>query len=598
MIMLNGLANGLGLLLLLPTMPSPQRIALSPSPNALFLAYPPANHQTTSDRIFLIGTAPPTGSVTVNGQVINRNRFGHFAPTFPLKLGENQFVLSHGEQVLRLTVTRVPTSPPLPTGLTFAPDSLEPAVDVARLAGERVCFAAIAPPNATVNVRLGSQTLPLPEQTQVTDLPPNMGVLTQQNQPDPRSGAGHYQGCTVVQWGNGQVVQPQFSLTIGGQTLTQASPGKVEQLDPARLPVVQVISEQGTARTGPSTDHSRLTPLPKGTRAQVTGRHGDWLRLDYGAWIRQRETQELTNALPPQTVIRSLRAQTLGDRTQLVFPLQVPVPISVEQQDDRFTLTLYNTTAQTDTIRLDDNPLIRRLDWQQTTPSQVQYTLWLKSRQQWGYGLRYDGSTLILSLRHAPARPTGQPLQGITIVLDPGHGGSEDLGARGPTGYPEKAVALTISQLVQAELQRRGATVVMTRTADVDVPLADRVAVINRVQPTLALSLHYNALPDNGDALKTQGISTFWYHPQAHSLAVFLHNYLTQRLKRPSAGVFWNNLALTRPAIAPTVLLELGFMIHPDEFEWIMDAAQQRQLAAAIADGIVAWTYSSHQNQQ
>ncbi len=598
MMMLHGLGISMGLLLLLPTVPPPQPMALSPSPTRLFVAYPPANHETTSDRIFLIGTAPPTGDVTVNGQVIPRNRFGHFAPTVPLQLGDNQFVLSHGGEVLRLTVTRVPTSPPVPTGLAFAPNSLEPAVDMARLAGERMCFGAIAPPKASVSVRLGSLTLPLVEQTQVTDLPPNMGVLTAQNQPDPRSGAGHYQGCTVLQWGNGQMVQPQFSLSLGGQTLTQASPGKVEQLDPARLAVVRVISEQGAARTGPSTDHSRLTPLPKGTRAVVTGRQGDWLRLDYGAWIRQRETETLANALPPQTVIRSLRAQTLGDRTQLLFPLQVAVPITVEQQDDRFTLTLHNTTAQTDTIRLDDNPLIRRLDWQQTVPGQVQYTLWLKSRQQWGYSLRYDGSTLILSLRHPPTHPTGQPLQGITIVLDPGHGGPEDLGARGPTGYPEKAVALSISQLVQAELQRRGATVVMTRTTDVDVPLADRVDVINRVQPTLALSLHYNALPDNGDALKTQGISTFWYHPQAHSLAVFLHNYLTQRLKRPSAGVFWNNLALTRPAIAPTVLLELGYMIHPDEFEWIMDAGQQQQLASAIADGVVAWTYASYQKKQ
>jgi len=32
--------------------------------------------------------------------------------------------------------------------------------------------------------------------------------------------------------------------------------------------------------------------------------------------------------------------------------------------------------------------------------------------------------------------------------------------------------------------------------------------------------------------------------------------------------VFWNNLALTRPSVAPAVLLELGFMINPVEFEW------------------------------
>jgi N-acetylmuramoyl-L-alanine amidase len=96
-------------------------------------------------------------------------------------------------------------------------------------------------------------------------------------------------------------------------------------------------------------------------------------------------------------------------------------------------------------------------------------------------------------------------------------------------------------------------------------------------------------LPDNGDALKTQGVAAFWYNPQAHSLAVFLHNYLVKTLKRPSYGIFWNNLALTRPTVAPAVLMELGFMINPYEYEWIVNPTDQKKLARAIADGITEW---------
>jgi N-acetylmuramoyl-L-alanine amidase len=72
-------------------------------------------------------------------------------------------------------------------------------------------------------------------------------------------------------------------------------------------------------------------------------------------------------------------------------------------------------------------------------------------------------------------------------------------------------------------------------------------------------------------------------------LAVFLHNYLVDKLKRDSYGVFWNNLALTRPYIAPTILLEMGFMINPKEFEWISDRTSQAKLAKEIADGIKEW---------
>jgi N-acetylmuramoyl-L-alanine amidase len=81
----------------------------------------------------------------------------------------------------------------------------------------------------------------------------------------------------------------------------------------------------------------------------------------------------------------------------------------------------------------------------------------------------------------------------------------------------------------------------------------------------------------------------FWYHPQAHSLAVYLHNYLVTKLNRPTYGVFWNNLALTRPQIAPAILLELGFMTNPQEFEWITNPQAQQQLAQAIAEGVISW---------
>jgi N-acetylmuramoyl-L-alanine amidase len=174
-------------------------------------------------------------------------------------------------------------------------------------------------------------------------------------------------------------------------------------------------------------------------------------------------------------------------------------------------------------------------------------------------------------------------------LLDPGHGSANDKGSLGPTGYPEKDVALAVSQMVRQSLERQGAKVVMTREGDDDILPNDRAQKIVQVAPTIAISLHYNALPDGGDAWNTRGVGAFWYHPQSQGLAVFLHDYLVQKLGRPSYGVYWNNLALTRPAIAPSVLLELGFMINPNEFEWISNPQAQQQLAKTLAEGITLW---------
>lgn len=552
---------------------------------SLSVVYPPPQHSTSAEQIFLIGTAPPDGQVLVNGQVIPRSPGGHFAPSFPLQMGENVFNLRYNDQTITFKVTRVSNTPTIPSGVAFAPDSLTPERNIARLPNEPLCFSAVAPPNAQVAVKLSNQTIPLLPEAGV-NLPPNSAVLTFQNQPTTPE-ISPYLGCTrIAQPGN--LGTPTFQLSLDGKQVTQTSPAQVTILSPSQLQGIEVTAEEGVARTGPSTNYSRLTPLPKGTRAIVTGREGDWLRLDYGAWIRENETQAIAGTVPPTSIIRSISSREVPGATEVVFPLQTPVPISIEQDDQTLTLTLHNLVAQTDTIFIRESPVIKRLDWRQVTPESVEYTFRLKSEQQWGYDFRYEGTNLILSLAHPPQVTGNLPLSGVEILLDPGHGGNES-GSLGPTGIPEKVVNLTVSELLQQELLNRGATVYMTRETDVNVSLRERMDLIDEINPAIALSVHYNALPDSGDAMNTAGIGMFWYHPQAYSLAQFLHNYLVDNLNRPSYGVFWNNLALTRPHSAPSVLMELGFMINPNEFEWITNPEEQKQLAKVLADGIVEW---------
>lgn len=529
-------------------------------------------------------------------------------------MGENIFKLRHQDEEIILKINRTSNLPEIPEGVAFVEDSLQPKVNLSRLPGELVCFSAIAPPNGRVSVELGGETIRLSRQNQFLDLPSNFAVLTGNNQPIALE-ISKYQGCVEIgkifpvsnRRNQVNLGQPQYKLTLKGETVTQNAPGNITIISPAEFEIAEVTVDEGVARTGPSTTYSRLTPLPKGTRARITGREGDYLRLDYGGWIKVDETRTFKGKLPPQSFIRSASSRQIGEWTEVYFPLQIPVPVTVKQDNQSLTLTLHNTTAQTDTIRFDDSPLIERMDWEPVLSPMgeqqqaVQYTFHFKTNQQWGYKLRYEGTTLVLSLKHPPEIKevsessffgdifSPKPLAGMYILIDPGHGSENDLGAKGPTGYPEKDVNLVVSYLLQNELIKRGARVYMTRKSEEDLFPKDRVKMINEEEPDLAISVHYNALPDNGDAINTKGIGTFWYHPQAHSLAVFLHNYLVETLDRPSYGVFWNNLALTRPAVTPSILLELGFMINPVEFEWIVNPQEQRKLAVALADGIVEW---------
>lgn len=562
----------------------------------LSLVYPPPKHETIAEQIFFIGTASPDEPVLINGKAIaHRSASGHFAPSLPLKMGKNIFIVRQADQEIKLKVTRISNQPKIPQNLAFAPNSLTPSLDMNRLPNEPICVSAVAPPNTKVSAQIGRSKILLMPQIESVELTANSTVLTSNALSLKNQNVGQYKGCTVLNV-PGNYGKPIFTLEQNNQTITKEGQGEIKILSPQDIKVVEVTADAGVARTGASTNHSRLTPLPKGTRARVTGKEGEWLRLDYGGWIKQEETKPILGNIPPQSIIRGVTSRQTESATEIIFPLQTAVPVEVKQKEDRITLSLHNTTAQTDTIRLDPDPIIKRLDWQQISPTQINYILELNQEQQWGYELRYVGSNLVFSLRHpSPVLSSidsnfdhNQPLKNIEILLDPGHGGTEK-GAKGPTGYPEKAVNLLISKLVAEELEKLGATVYLTREKDQDVSLKQRVAMIDKIKPDLAISIHYNALPDGGDAENTQGISTFWYNTQAHSPAMFLHNYLVEKLDRPNAGTFWNNLALTRPHSAPAILLELGFMINPDEFEWITDEQEQSKLAKTLAEGIKEW---------
>jgi len=80
-----------------------------------------------------------------------------------------------------------------------------------------------------------------------------------------------------------------------------------------------------------------------------------------------------------------------------------------------------------------------------------------------------------------------------TVVLDPGHGGG-DSGATLPGGQLEKDATLDFARQIRAELtDKLGVRVVLTREADIDVPLSRRAEIANETRGDLFISVHLDA---------------------------------------------------------------------------------------------------------
>ncbi len=94
-----------------------------------------------------------------------------------------------------------------------------------------------------------------------------------------------------------------------------------------------------------------------------------------------------------------------------------------------------------------------------------------------------------------PEPPTADLTPGAirTVVIDPGHGGT-DAGAKGPSGAFEKDLVLDVAKRLKTAIEGRlGLRVLLTRDTDRDMPIDERSTLANTNKADLFVSLHANA---------------------------------------------------------------------------------------------------------
>ncbi len=172
-----------------------------------------------------------------------------------------------------------------------------------------------------------------------------------------------------------------------------------------------------------------------------------------------------------------------------------------------------------------------------------------------------------------------------TVVIDPGHGGL-DSGALW-YGTEEKNVTLPVSKLVRDELQARGVNkVVMTREEDVILSLSERAEISNKQDRPIFVSIHFNANVNTS----VVGIESYVMpnsedsREMGEAIGVKL-----KALGRRYLGVKTHNLKVLRDTDHPAIVIEGGFLSNKGENWLVRTDDYQRKLAAAIADGILAY---------
>jgi len=240
----------------------------------------------------------------------------------------------------------------------------------------------------------------------------------------------------------------------------------------------------------------------------------------------------------------------------------------------------------------------------------------------------------------APQRATvvPKPVGRRMVVIDAGHGGPDN-GMIGPIGTPswfvEKDVTLAVAKKLAVVLRASGVDVMMTRTTDTLIALADRGKIANSNHGDLFISIHVNAPGyQTAAAARERGFETYFlaeaktederrvqdmenesvkfetganapkgdplsfiitdmaqneHLRESSDLALTIQNGLIDVHPGPNRGVQQANFAVLRGSYMPAVLVEIGFGSNQAEATFLSDQDNQRALARNIAESVVAY---------
>jgi len=171
----------------------------------------------------------------------------------------------------------------------------------------------------------------------------------------------------------------------------------------------------------------------------------------------------------------------------------------------------------------------------------------------------------------------------VTIVIDPGHGG-KDSGTQDRSHTPEKQIVLDIALELAQLLADRGVNVVMTRSTDRFIELADRAAIAERRKADLFVSIHAD-FSRNLDASGATVLIGRTASEQSKRVAWKIKTSL-QRAAIACRKTRPQRLAVLEDHSRPAVLVECGFLSHRTEAANLNTSWYQSKIAQAIAEGI------------
>ena len=272
-----------------------------------------------------------------------------------------------------------------------------------------------------------------------------------------------------------------------------------------------------------------------------------------------------------------------ADVVRIALGERLPYIIYQEMDPRRIVIEIHGAANNSNWItQYLDLKAIDYVDFNQISHDVFRVHIYLKDRFSWGYKAEYTGNSLVITVKHTPPSAIKGTLAGLRIGVDAGHGGSNP-GAISTSGIREKDLNLAMAFMLKNELERRGASVVLTRSDDAELSMYDRVDIFASANVDMAVSIHCNA---GGNPLRPGGTSTYYKHIEYRELSKVVLNRLLE-LNVKNFGLIGNfNFTLNSPTFYPNILVETLFMSSLEDEELIADPIFQKMMMKKVVEGL------------
>lgn len=550
----------------------------------LSVSRPSSNITTSLEKYYINGASDPGKPLFLNDlPVLDRSEQGYFGVLVSLRPGENRFTFSQGGTTVTRVITRtVPAVTETMSKAEIIPTSTFPSSQFYGMPGEKITLSCKAPAGSKVTVKIDGKTFNM---IQATPTPGGNGLYA----------ATFTCSYTLPAYaGTPRIVDlgvPVYTMNYKGTVNTRNGGARIGVIMKGAPYYAEVKVPMTYTFNEPSSTNGGIHQLYSGMLDSITGMSGSYVRLSSGQWVGMSDVNIYKPDFKIEPAIRNMEYKT-GDVWHTLKLDTLLSPAAFAEFDGTSIKLTVSAPSGASAPLLPPDSLISSVGISKDSNSGTQIMLTLKPGETLGgYYIEKTGTGLELKIRRkAAVKNLGLPLSGITIMLDPGHGGS-DPGAIGPLGwvYAEKDINLDLAQKLERELEALGARVFLTRGNDMYVSLNDRLAMSRLMLPDLFVSLHSNSMPDDVDISKVDGFSVWYREPLSAPLVELLYDHVTSSLNRTKKGMHVRNFYVTRGTWTPSILLETGFVPNPVEFEWLTDEAEQTRLAKVIAEAITTY---------